>query len=173
VNLRLHPVYHERFARRARSLPAIVWAPACRAPLSPLSPSLISQCSAFDRRRALTRFFSAPGPLNFQPSTVNSLASPLFVAFPYISPASPLSSAFTHFNGGGRGRFSLSVFPISSFKFLFSHLSSATCRLLPLSLQRFHPSFSLFSTAYSLFFADQGGGVSSVRLNQQSLSGVE
>ena len=55
---------------------------------APLAPS----CAG------LSHFF----PLNFQLSTVNSPASPLFVALPYVSSPSPLSTAFTHFDRGGR-----------------------------------------------------------------------
>ena len=46
---------------------------------------------------------------------------------------------------------------------------SRSCRLLPLSLQRFHPSYPFYSTAYSLFFATTGGGGTTVpRANSQT-----
>ena len=55
-------------------------------------------------RTAKLSFFS--GFLSdFQPLTVNSRVTPLVVALPYVSLASPLSSAFTHFDRGGRFRF--------------------------------------------------------------------
>lgn len=38
-----------------------------------------------------------------------------------------------------------------------SHVFSRSCRLFGLSLQRFYPSFPLFSAAYRYFFADTGG----------------
>jgi hypothetical protein len=49
----------------------------------------------------ITSFLSVVCPFNFQLSTATSPASPLFVALPYISAVSPLSTAFTHFNRGG------------------------------------------------------------------------
>jgi hypothetical protein len=49
----------------------------------------------------ITSFVSVVCPFNFQLSTVDSSASPLFVALPYISAVSPLSTVFTHFNRGG------------------------------------------------------------------------
>jgi hypothetical protein len=49
-------------------------------------------------------------------------------------------------------------FLLSTFQYLLSDLFSAACRLLPLSLQRFHTSFPLFSATYRHFFAHTGGG---------------
>jgi hypothetical protein len=43
--------------------------------------------------------FPAPA-LNIQLLTINSLLTPLFVALPSISRLNPLSTAFTHFDGG-------------------------------------------------------------------------
>ena len=42
-----------------------------------------------------------------------------------------------------------------------SHVFSRSCRLFGLSLQRFHPSFPLFSAAYRHFSADTGGATPS------------
>jgi hypothetical protein len=92
------------------------------------------------------------------PATRHLPISPLFVALPYISSVSPLSSAFTHLNG------ECGVDPLCcsddlfKFRYLLSRLFSSTCCLLALSLQRFHSSFRLFSATCRHFFADQGGG---------------
>jgi hypothetical protein len=144
---RVHHVYPERFARRAQS----------RSPLAAPSPSPVSARSFFRQpstpapRIPVSRAPSAPCPCFGSPVT------PLFVALPYISPASPLSSVFTHFDGGvwvpscSRSSKLLAFRPATL-------LFSLTCRLFALSLQRFHVPFSLFSVTCRHFFADQGGG---------------
>jgi hypothetical protein len=76
---RVHPAYPVHFSRRVRS----------RRSFASLSTS------------PLTSFSSAVYPFNFELSTFNSLVSPLFVAFPYVSSVTPLSSAFTYLHGGG------------------------------------------------------------------------
>ena len=43
----------------------------------------------------LSHFLSSAYPLNLQLSTLNFSVSPLFVAFPYVSVVTPLSTAFT------------------------------------------------------------------------------
>jgi hypothetical protein len=107
VNLTLHP---------ARSLSARAFvstglcAEGCRIPLA---PSFARLCDIF--------------PLNLQLLTVNSPASRLFVALPYISPASPLSSLFTHFDRGGRGFTGLSLLYIGTSCRLTRHESQVTC----------------------------------------------
>jgi hypothetical protein len=159
---RVRRVYAERLARRARSRPLLGASSIAFGSARTFFP----QGSTFDRRRALARFFSAPCPFNFQPSIVNSPASPLFVAFPYISPASPLSSAFTHSHGGGRAYF----FPVSRifwfqvycFSFVFSSLPPLASLFAVVS-----PFvFFIFSNLQTLFCRPGGwaGHMSSTRL---------
>jgi hypothetical protein len=150
---RAHRVYPERLARKARSRPLLG---ASSIPFGS-ARTFFPQGSTFDRRRALTRFFSALCPRNFQLSTVNSPASPLFIAFPYISPASPLSSAFTHWPGGGRECCFLGPpnfwFQVYCFSFVLGSLPP----LAPLFAAVSPFVFFIFSN-YRHFFADQGGG---------------
>lgn len=73
MSLTLHP---------ARRLPAATH----RTSLAPLSSSLLSAQLPFCRHSS--------------PATRRSCLSPLFVAFPYISRLSPLSTAFTYFDRG-------------------------------------------------------------------------
>ena len=95
---RVHPVHPERFARRARSLRAV----ACRVPLGPPC-SLASQTSARSFEFAPSSSLSAICPRRFHPSAIIRWLSPLFIAFPYISPVSPLSAALTYLYGGEGG----------------------------------------------------------------------
>jgi hypothetical protein len=161
---RVHHVYPERFARRAQS----------RSPLAAPSPSPVSARSFFRQpstpapRIPVSRVPSAPCAFNFQlrafcvpdssaGSTFGSSVTLLFVALPYIWPASPLSSVFTHLHRG------VGVLSCSRSSKLLAFrpatlLFSLTCRLFALSLQRFHVPFSLFSVTCRHFFADQGGG---------------
>ena len=52
----------------------------------------------------LSRFPTAARSLNYRLRISDSALSPLFVALPYLSPVSLLSTALTHLHGGGRGR---------------------------------------------------------------------
>jgi hypothetical protein len=98
--------------------------------------------------------------------------TPLFVALPYISGVSPLSSAFAYFDRWCGGccllsahsansappRYLFGARPLSTLHSRLSALFSAACRLLSLSLQQNTPSLPLFSATYRHFFADRGGG---------------
>jgi hypothetical protein len=107
---------------------------------------------------ALSSSLSAIHSLSSQLSAVGHSLTLLFVAFPYVSPATPLSSAFTHLHGGCGVAGLRCSFALLMFQYLLSDLFSTACRLLPLSLQRFHPSLPLFSATYRHFFAHTGGG---------------
>jgi hypothetical protein len=141
VNSTLHSAWSSRAA-------------AYHSPVAPPRPSALG-LGRSTSDAALSSSLSAIHSLSSQLSAVGHSLSPLFVAFPHISPATPLSTAFTHLHGGVWGS---------------SGLFSTACRLLPLSLQRFHPSFPLFSAAYRHFFAHTGGWVchaKSPQSNQQ------
>ena len=63
-------------------------------------PSLGADTSVLALKLDFTSILSRPSA----PATRHLPLSPLFVALPYVLSASPLSSAFTHFNRGGRVR---------------------------------------------------------------------
>jgi hypothetical protein len=97
--------------------------------------------------------------------------TPFFSALPYDSCVTPLSTAFTHFDAGGRGRIpdgsagpglsghssssNLQTCRPSDLSTLFF---STVCRLLCLSLSPTGTSKHLFSAIYRHFSADTGGG---------------
>ena len=85
------------------------------------------------------------------------LLTPFFSALPYNFSVSPLSTADTHFNRGGRVS-PLYEFRVSSFDFRGSHAFSVSCRLLCLSLSSADTSKRLFSAAYRLFLQIRGVG---------------
>ena len=106
------------------------------------------QCRSRRIRRA-----SAGYPSAF-PSIFNAL---IFSELQINFFANSLFSDRSKAPGGGQG---LPACPPDSHGLpITSHVFSRSCRLLPFSLQRFHPSFPLFSAAYRHFSADPGVGV--------------
>ena len=95
------------------------------------------------RTRKLPSFitFQIPGQVRHRRSPHSSLptthhplptffVTPLFLALPYISAVSPLSSAFTHFDRGGWVTLFPSTFRPVDFQ-TFRHASPQTCQLFP------------------------------------------
>jgi hypothetical protein len=154
---RVHPVYPARLTRRARSVPARTSASLRPRALLVPPPTFSLRTSASS---APLRY---PPPFPLSPlATRHFCLTPLFVALPYVSAAGPLYTAFTHLHGGAipqRTQRLRVIFPFLrtfALTYRLSALLSTACRLLPLSLQRFHPSFPLFSAAYRHFLQIRG-----------------
>jgi hypothetical protein len=107
-------------------------------------------------RSPVSRYISVTCPSTFSLRllAISRMLSPFFVAFPYVSPVSALSSAFTHFDRGGRGFTRLS--PFNNRRLLPSHQSRVTShksrvfkKLPPLC-----PLFAAFSPLVSFLFSN-------------------